>query len=135
MAYSLRIAQLALDDIDGIVARLFREASPRVAAEWLDGVEIAAQALTEMPRSLPLAPENEDADFEVRQSHHESHRVLFTVEEGTVVVLRVYHGALGFCELSIAYRATNGLPSYLPCVMRKTAPVFLEILTKAVPPW
>ena len=88
MGYRLRVSDLALGDLDAIVA-----ASPGVAAQWLDGLERAVAALVEGPLAHPLAPEDADTAFETRQIVYRSHRVLYVIEEGTVGILRVYRGA------------------------------------------
>ena len=93
MVFKLRLTDFALEDLDEIVAYYVREASTEIAARWLQGIESTTESLTDIPERYGFAPENEDTDFEVRQAHYKSHRVLFTVEGDTVAVLRIYHGA------------------------------------------
>lgn len=97
MAFRIRAAPLALADIDESVRYYTQEGSPDVAARWLDGIVSTVLSLRELPKRCPLAAENEDLEFEVRQILYKSHRVVFFVEGsedgGAVHVLRVYHQA------------------------------------------
>jgi hypothetical protein len=60
------------------------------------GNQEAVYSLRELPERCPLAPENKEFPFEVRQllygrgSHR--YRILFTVEGETVVILHMRHG-------------------------------------------
>src|SRR5882724_2781257 len=93
MAFSIQITSLALTDIDDAVDFYEREASKAVASKWLDGLVDEVETLQDNPHRCALAPENDDLDFEVRQTHFKLHRVLFTVEGNTVNILRIYHSA------------------------------------------
>lgn len=88
MGYRLRLSDLALGDLEAIVV-----SSPEAGGRWLDGLERAIALLTDGPQAHSLAPENADTPFETRQIVYRAHRVLFTVDEGGVAVLRVYRGA------------------------------------------
>jgi len=97
MAFSIRITKLALEDISESVMFYSDNDGNAVANRWLLGLDQKILDLEVMPRRCPFAPENEDLDFEARQFHHFSHRVIFTIEgeesSGVVHILRVYHGA------------------------------------------
>lgn len=92
MGFNFRLTDLALDDLDRIVAATLRETSTAVAARWLDGLERAVLSLTEGPQRDALAPESDDLEFETRQIPYQAHRILYMVEKGTVGVLRIYSG-------------------------------------------
>ncbi len=93
MAYKIRITKLALEDIAESANYYATQGSFAVSQRWLDGLDNGILDLEKMPRRCPFAPENEDLDFEARQFHYFSHRVIFTIEDDTIHILRVYHGA------------------------------------------
>jgi plasmid stabilization system protein ParE len=71
--------------------------SPVAAAKWLQGIREAINTLSEMPLRCPVAGDDFGPDAIVRQLFYgrrrNRYRILFTVDEGTVYVLRVRHGA------------------------------------------
>jgi plasmid stabilization system protein ParE len=95
MAYRVRITAVAVEDIEESLAFYTEKGSLTVAAKWLDDLDAVMDKAADNPLGCPLAPENEDLDFECRQTHCHSHRVLFMVELSTETlhILRVYHGA------------------------------------------
>jgi plasmid stabilization system protein ParE len=73
------------------------EYSPIAAARWLEGIHAAINTLSEIPRRCPVAGDDFGRDVIVRQLFYgrrrNRYRILFTVAEGTVYILRVRHGA------------------------------------------
>jgi plasmid stabilization system protein ParE len=67
--------------------------SPDGAVLWVNGLESAIASLRRLPRRCPRAPESEAFLLEIRQLIYKSHRVLFTIEARSVVVLHVRHAA------------------------------------------
>jgi plasmid stabilization system protein ParE len=92
VTYRVIILPPALDDMELAHRRIKRE-SPMRADTWVNGAERACQTLSEMPRRCPLAPENDSLDYETRQLLYGAYRILFTIEDDTVLILHVRHGA------------------------------------------
>ncbi|MGH6905146.1 MAG: type II toxin-antitoxin system RelE/ParE family toxin [Geminicoccaceae bacterium] len=73
------------------------EHSPVAAARWLEGIRRAIDALGEMPSRCPVARDGFGPDIVVRQLFYgrrrNRYRILFTVQEDTVQILHVRHGA------------------------------------------
>jgi len=67
--------------------------------QWFQGLEQAIASLADFPMRCPLAPENADSAFEVRQLLYgrkpHLYRVLFTVKGDTVAILHIWHGRRG----------------------------------------
>lgn len=82
--------------------------SAEQANRWYIGIHAAVQALRNMPERCPQAIEADLLDRGIRQilfglSRHATHRVLFTIDGNSVVVLRVRHtsqDALTFDDLN-----------------------------------
>ena len=67
--------------------------SPMAAIRWLDDLAKAFESLSDNAHRFPLAIENEFHAVEIRHLIFGVYRVLFTVDERTVTVLHVRHGA------------------------------------------
>jgi toxin ParE1/3/4 len=78
-----------LDEVFGWIARR----SPGRATAWQVGAIERILTLTELPRCCPLAPEARDTELEIRQLMYGDYRILFTIEEDVVNILRIRHGA------------------------------------------
>ena len=67
------------------------------AQRWYQQLREAIESLTNHPERCPLAPENEYFEEEIRHllygRRHGVYRILFTIQEETVFVLAVHHGA------------------------------------------
>jgi len=68
--------------------------STEQADQWLTGIADAIESLEQMPRRCGLAAEADVLGISIRNlyfglSSHPTHRVLFTVDENVVNVLRV----------------------------------------------
>jgi plasmid stabilization system protein ParE len=68
------------------------EQSEAAALRWYEGLLKAFRSLESTPLRCPLAPENTFFEEEIRQLLYGKYRILFTIESGTVFVLRVRHG-------------------------------------------
>src|SRR5262245_53021163 len=70
---------------------------PQAAALWVPGIVEAINSLEQFPARCPLAPENGHFDEEIRQllygARRDVFRILFTIQEDTVHVLHIRHGA------------------------------------------
>jgi plasmid stabilization system protein ParE len=96
MAYSVRQTAQAYTDLDAILEWLLAQEAGNAGLRWLNGLQESLQSLSESPYRCMLAPENSVFPFEVRQLLYgrkpHVYRVLFTVEEDTVVILHIRHG-------------------------------------------
>ncbi|MGE0378526.1 MAG: type II toxin-antitoxin system RelE/ParE family toxin [Planctomycetaceae bacterium] len=68
------------------------------AARWYENIIPAIDTLRELPDRCPLAPETDLYPSGLRELHfgigrRPTHRIIFTIEGTTVVVLRVRHSA------------------------------------------
>lgn len=72
--------------------------SAEQASRWLHGLDQRLQSLAEAPTRCPLAAENGQFAYELRELHygigsHPTHRAVFTIAEDLVLVLTVRHAA------------------------------------------
>jgi plasmid stabilization system protein ParE len=72
--------------------------SAEQASRWLHGLDQKLQSLAEAPTRWPLAAENGQFAYELRELHfgigrHPTHRAVFTIAEDLVLVLTVRHTA------------------------------------------
>ena len=72
--------------------------SSEQAERWYDGFVRAILSLEENPQSRPLAAENDEFPFEMRELHfgignRPTHRALFTIRPDKVYVLMLRHAA------------------------------------------
>jgi plasmid stabilization system protein ParE len=82
-----------LDEASGWIAAR----SPEAAERWLNAIESEIHSLAHFPERCPLARENGQFPYELRQlvfgRKHGRYRIIFTLRVGTVHVLHVRHGA------------------------------------------
>jgi plasmid stabilization system protein ParE len=76
----------------------YADRSPSAAEKWFIGIEAALDSLKRNPERCPLADENSQFPIELRQLHYGSgrrttHRIIFAIRPGTVVVYAVRHVA------------------------------------------
>ena len=93
MSHKLTILSHAHRDFAEIVAWLAK-ASLQGADRWINAFDTALSSIAENPFGFGLAPEDEFIPIEIRQAffqtkHGRSYRVLFTVVEQEVRVLRL----------------------------------------------
>jgi plasmid stabilization system protein ParE len=68
--------------------------NPRAAAKIVREFRSRIRSLSTTPRRCPLAPENGILDHdEIRHFHHGKYRIIYAVENNTVSVLEIRHGA------------------------------------------
>lgn len=76
--------------------------SPETAHKWFNGITRAIGSLDRNPKRCRLAPENDYFLHEIRQllfgRRHGQYRVLFTIEENSVVILHIRHSARRFLD-------------------------------------
>jgi len=67
--------------------------SPARAAKWRDSLAMKTQTLSEFPKRCARAPEAEACGLDIRQLLFGAYRILFLIDNGTVFVLHIRHGA------------------------------------------
>lgn len=96
MIYHVIIQPQAEADLNAAYLRRRVHAS-QAAARWFAGIVEAINSLEQFPRRCPLAPENDYFEEEIRQllygRRDNVYRILFTIQDDTVHVLHVRHGA------------------------------------------
>jgi len=96
MSFRVEITTEAEGDLDSILDWLISEHAGDTGIRWFEALEDAIATLAEFPERCSVAPESRLFPFEVRQLLYGNkphiYRVLFTIEEKTVYVLRVRHG-------------------------------------------
>jgi plasmid stabilization system protein ParE len=104
MTYRVEIADQVDRDADAILEWLHSQHATDAAVAWFRGLGEAIDSLAQFPSRCPLAHEDREFDFEVRQLLYgrkpHIYRVLFTIEGDVVRVLHIRHG-----------RRKPGLPS------------------------
>ena len=96
MSYTIDIVSRARTDIRSVVNWRSQQ-SASSAARWHAGLLNAIRSLCDNPERCPLADEAADLGMELREllygRRRNIYRILFTIEEQTVNVLRVRHAA------------------------------------------
>ena len=96
MAFRVELTTQAERDMDAIVEWLLAHQAGEAGLRWFRGLQEALQSLSFLPFRCPLAPEDAEFSFNVRQLVYgrkpHFYRILFTVGETTVTVLHVRHG-------------------------------------------
>jgi plasmid stabilization system protein ParE len=63
---------------------------------WFRKMKETINSLSQIPERCPLAPENDEFTYELRQLLYgrkpNVYRILFTIDGDTVIVLRIRHG-------------------------------------------
>ncbi len=88
----------AKQDLRAAAAWWAENRSAEQAARWYDGFVDAIELLGENPVRYPLARENGEFPYELREMHYglggrATHRAVFTIRPEAVVVLAVRHAA------------------------------------------
>lgn len=95
MAFRVEQAFKAKRDLDLILEWLLTQCAGESGLQWFQGLRQAIASLSELPQRCPLAPENAEFPFEVRQLLYgrkpHVYRILFTIDGDTVVVLHIRH--------------------------------------------
>jgi plasmid stabilization system protein ParE len=96
MNYTVIITAQALEELEAAYLWLL-ERTEQHAPAWYNRVLDAVNSLQQMPARCPLAPENEEADEEVRHlivgDHIHGYRIIFAIRGIDVIVLDIVHGA------------------------------------------
>jgi plasmid stabilization system protein ParE len=113
MKFRVIVLPGAESDIPG-AADWIAEGSPIAAPRWLEGIHAAINTLSQMPLRCPAAGDDFGGEVVVRHLFYgrrrNRYRILFTVKESTVYVLRVRHGARTPIRRSTARARQSGRP-------------------------
>jgi plasmid stabilization system protein ParE len=98
MTFLVHIASNAKEDQREAIRWYAENYSENFAKRWSDGIECALESLAENPHRCGLVHENRFLSVDCRQllygkSKKSKHRIVFTIEEKTVYVLRIRHSA------------------------------------------
>ena len=94
MAFEVVITDAALAEAEEYVVFIRTGRSEPLAAEkWWDGLLEAVFSLENMPERCAVIPEREYFTQPVRHLVFFSHRIIFSVTENTVTILRIYHAS------------------------------------------
>jgi plasmid stabilization system protein ParE len=97
MTFRVETTAEAEQDADAILEWLLAQHAGDTGIRWFLALEHAIESLREFPARCPLAPENAAFPFPVRHLLYgrlpNVYRILFTIENNTVFVLHIRHGA------------------------------------------
>lgn len=95
MAYRVSLTDQAHLDLADLFDRLMAQQAGEAGILWLDRLQEAMQSLSNLPDRCRLAPESKEFRYEVRELIYgrkpHFYRVLFTIDEDTVVILHIRH--------------------------------------------
>jgi plasmid stabilization system protein ParE len=96
MVFGVETSARAAEDADLILEWLVSQHAGDTGVRWFLALEDAIASLVNFPQRCPLAPENSEFPFEVRQLLYgrkpHVYRILFTIEGETVHVMHIRHG-------------------------------------------
>jgi plasmid stabilization system protein ParE len=96
MVFRVKQTAQADHDLDVILEWLLAEEAGETGLRWFYRLKEALESLGELPRRCSLAPESAQFPFEIRQLIYgrkpHQYRVLFTIEDDSVVILHIRHG-------------------------------------------
>lgn len=97
MKYQVRLTDKAEADVDAVLAWFAEQQALEAGSRWFARLMVAIDTLESMPERCPLLAEAGDIGLEIRElligKRRGVYRVLFQIQEKTVFVLRVWHGA------------------------------------------
>jgi len=94
MAFEIKVMPSAEADLADYFDYIAAD-SRRRAEDWFFAAWEKILSLNENPNRFAVIPESEELGLDLRHIIHYSHRIVFRVKEteGSVEVIRVYHGA------------------------------------------
>ena len=92
MSHKVRLAAEAKQQISGISDHIAFD-SPLNARRWRKNIREQMRSLKNFPERHELAYRAQDVGRDIRHTFYGVYRILYTVDEDTVVVLSVRHGA------------------------------------------
>ena len=96
MAFRVSTTAQADREADAILEWLWAHDAGEAGIRWFLALEDAIESLSTFPERCPLAPEGTHFSFDVRQLLYgrkpHVYRILFTIENETVLILHIRHG-------------------------------------------
>ena len=92
MSFSIQLTDTAYHDLDAIMDYIALD-NPVRAESFVDELLDKIRSLTRSPKRCPIAPENGRRNYELRHLIHGKYRILFTLKEKDIIILRVIHGS------------------------------------------
>ena len=94
MNYRVQVSEKAVDDVIRNAEWWARNHSQEQAARWEEAIFSKIYSLDRFPESNPIARENADIPYELREAHfglgsRPGYRILFTIVDDAVNVLTV----------------------------------------------
>jgi plasmid stabilization system protein ParE len=93
MAHKIRITPEAESDLRSIGDFIKAQHAPIAARRFVQSLRRRISLLKTFPEGYGIAPEAEATGVELRQLIHGMYRVLYTVDDKTVTIHAVRHGA------------------------------------------
>jgi plasmid stabilization system protein ParE len=94
LEFSVEITSAALADAEAYVNFIRADRKESSAAQhWWNGLIDQILSLETLPRRCSIIPEQKYFEQEMRQLIYASHRIIFSIDQHTVTILRIYHGA------------------------------------------
>jgi plasmid stabilization system protein ParE len=94
LQFSVEITAAALADAEAYVNFIRADRGESIAAEaWWSGLLDQILSLETLPRRCSIIPEQKYFEQEMRHLIYASHRIIFSIDEHAVTILRIYHGA------------------------------------------
>ena len=92
MIYRVVVTPEAEQDLDDLF-RFVALNNPSAARKFVAGLRKRLKTLTAMPKRCSRAPEDGLDGLEIRQFIHGRYRIIFGIDDKTVVILQIRHGA------------------------------------------
>jgi plasmid stabilization system protein ParE len=96
MVSRVELTAKAKRDLDAILEWLVAQEAGEAGLRWYARLQKEIGSLSALAYRCPLAPENGEFPFEIRQLLYgrrpHQYRILYTVEGETVIVLHIRHG-------------------------------------------
>jgi toxin ParE1/3/4 len=90
MKYKLTWARAAKADLKAIKAYIAQDA-PRVADSFIRRIRERCLTVARLPFAAPIVEEFQNE--RIRETYVGSYRIIYTIEESRIIILRVFHGA------------------------------------------
>jgi toxin ParE1/3/4 len=99
-AYTVLLVREAERDLADLYAHVDAHDTPGKADDLLDALEARVAALTKSPSRGQLVPELERLSIRLyRQVHYKPYRILYTIQDHTVIVMAILDGRRDVLDL------------------------------------
>jgi len=97
VAYRLEITDKAEADIEGVLIWFREQGATAASQKWLTQLWDTLSTLENRPERCAQAEESQEVGRDVRQllfgKHRGIYRILFEIQDRSVIILRLWHGA------------------------------------------